>query len=364
LRSFTATSLKTHPTLTERANILDLGPEGILRWCVDEELPAYRAAQISEWLWKKAAMSFQAMSSLPASLRERLDSCFRLQRLEEDLRQQSKDGTRKSVFILEDKQRVEAVLIPSASRTTLCVSTQAGCPLACTFCATGHAGFSRNLKAWEIFDQYRHLNQLSIETWGRPIDNIVYMGMGEPMLNYEATISSVRMLADEQYGPGFSSRRVTLSTAGIPEGIRRLGDENLRCELAVSLHSAIQEKREILMPVAKRYTLTELSDALVDYHAMTNGRPTMEVLLMGGVNDGDEDLSALATYCKAFPVKINLIRYNAFEGSPYHAPDEERVKKWMEGLEKRNMIVNLRNSKGGDIAAACGQLAGKTGPAN
>ena len=322
-------------------------------------MPAFRARQIYDWIWKQGVLSFSLMKNLPLEARQRLEACFDFSALLEKGREQSNDGTIKILMEARDGVVVEGVLIPAPGRTTACISTQAGCPLACTFCATGQGGFHRDLLASEIVDEYRILNRLSMEQHGIPLGNIVYMGMGEPFLNYQETLASVRHIVREGNGHGMSASRITLSTVGIPEGIRALATEDVKVHLALSLHSALQEKRERLMPIARKYTLTEISKALSDYYRSTGRRITMEYLLLGNVNDGEQDLRALATFCKSFPVKVNLIEYNSFPGSSFRAPESGTALKWVEGLKRRNMVVHIRKSKGNDIAAACGQLAGK-----
>lgn len=339
-------------------DIRSLSRDALHDWFVNMKLPAFRAKQVFEWLWKKNAASFDEMSNLPLSLRGELQQHFMIRRAEVSSLDESADGTRKLLFLLFDEQLVEGVLIPSGSRTTACISTQAGCRLACRFCATGGAGFKRDLQAAEIVDQFMHFDRLSCQLYGHPLDNAVYMGMGEPLLNTEAVMRATEIITDAETGSGFSPRRITLSTVGIPEGIRKLAEWPIKIQLAVSLHSAIQQKREQLMPVARKYDLEELSDSLSDYHVKTKERITFEYLLLGDINDGREDMEALALFCRRFPVKVNLINYNEFPGSLFRQSSSVKRDAFMSGLRSKNMVVHLRKSKGSDIAAACGQLAG------
>lgn len=343
-----------------KKDIRQLDPEELVHWCGDVGEPAFRAGQISEWLWKKGVVDFDQMSNLSLGLREKLRSHFEIPTCIDRDSVSGSDGTIKTVFLTSDGNMIEGVLIPSGGRSTACISTQAGCPLACKFCATGHYGFKRNLTAAEIFDQFVFLNKQSQSVHGHGLDNLVYMGMGEPLLNYEATVKSIHRITETKYGQGLSPRRITVSTVGLPGEIRRLADTGLRIQLAVSLHSALDQKRAALMPVAKSYNLNELSESLQYFHQVTGERITFEYLLLKGVNDGLADAHALARYCKAFPVKINIIEYNAFSGSGFEKADKEKVLEWQEFFNGRNMLIQIRKSKGADIAAACGQLANQS----
>jgi 23S rRNA (adenine2503-C2)-methyltransferase len=329
-------------------------------WCKSEHQPQFRSLQIYDWLWKKGVRSFDAMTDLPAELRNTLNKGFALTPLILKDKLISQDGTAKYSFLLPDGKIIESVIIPAESRTTACISTQAGCPLACRFCATGELGFARDLTAAEIFDQFMMLNGESITIFGHPLDNIVYMGMGEPLLNYAQTLGSIAHLTDQKHGPGISPQRITVSTAGITDKIRRLGDDRAKIQLAVSLHTANQEKRAELMPVAKKHTLAELSESLKYYHGLTKSRITIEYLLLSEVNDGIKDARELASFCLDFPVKINIIEYNEVKGIHFKRASAESTNAFRKFLEDRNLIVNMRQSRGQDIFAACGQLAGKT----
>lgn len=297
------------------------------------------------------------MRNLPAPLIDLLQSSFQLESLSLAQRQASADGTEKILFQLPDGALTEGVYIPTEQRSTACISTQSGCPLACAFCATGRSGFTRNLEAWEIYDQVVALNRISLEKSGHKLNNIVVMGMGEPFLNYDVLAEALRRITDADEGLAFSPQRITVSTAGIPDGIRRFAADFPRVQLAVSLHAAVQEIRERLMPVAKTHSLVELSVALQDYHAITSGRITFEYVMLNGVNDGEAEVRALARFCKSFPVKINLISYNNVAESDFQSSDLKKIRTFAQYLTDKNILVQVRKSRGADIDAACGQLA-------
>lgn len=346
--------------MNDKTDIRAMTLEEIENWCKSQTLPLFRAGQIYDWLWKKYAPSFDEMTSLPVELRKIFKEEYAFTPLARKEKQISHDGTVKVSFQLHDGYLIEGVLIPAEERTTACISTQAGCALSCNFCATGQMGFSRNLTAGEIFDQYTELNKESIEKYNHLLSNIVYMGMGEPLLNYHQTLMSVDHLIDNKHGPGISPQRITVSTAGISTGIRNLGDDHVKFQLAVSLHTANQKKRMEIMPVAKKYPLEELTAAMKYYHEKTNERITIEYLLLNDLNDSIKDAHELAVFCKKFPVKINIIEYNEVSGLAYKKSTEEKTKLFKAYLEDRNLLVNVRQSRGNDIHAACGQLAAQS----
>ena len=317
----------------------------------------FREKQIREWLWKKNIQSFDEMRNLSITLRESLRNNFEFKTTVIDQEIKSTDKSVKFVFKLFDGYKIEGVIIPSTKRVTACISSQVGCPLGCQFCATGSMGFTRHLHYSEIIDQYALMNKKSIEYFDRNISNIVYMGMGEPLLNYDNVIKSIEILTSEE-GNAISSSRITLSTVGIAKGIRRLADESFKCGLAVSLHSADEKIREKLMPVTLSNSLAELQNALRYYVEKTGDRITFEYVLLEKINDSQYDAEKLCQYCKAFPVKINIIEYNVtnlgFLGS-----NPEKKDFFIKYLESKNLIVNIRRSRGQDIAAACGQLLRK-----
>jgi 23S rRNA (adenine2503-C2)-methyltransferase len=318
----------------------------------------FRARQVYDWLWKKSCRSFDQMSNLSKETRELLDEHFTFPVIIPGVEQKSSDGTVKSSFILPDGLLVESVLIPSEDRTTACISSQAGCPLACTFCATGQFGFKRNLAFTEIFDQVAILQEQSVKLFGKPLSNIVYMGMGEPLLNYENVRTSIEKITDPE-GMGMSPQRITVSSVGIPEKINRMAEDKPRYSFALSLHAARNDKRDKIIPINQKYPLRELIKALVNYHKITRKRITIEYILFRGFNDGLADAADLLAFCKNFPVKINLIEYNQVENTGFMPSAANTMKVFQDFLEQKNLVVNLRRSRGIDISAACGQLAGK-----
>ena len=319
---------------------------------------SFRAKQVHEWLWKKGARSFDDMTNLSKPIREKLKLKFVILPAEIVTKQTSKDNVIKVLFRLPDNEHVEGVLIPSKERVTACISSQAGCKLGCTFCATGTAGFTRDLSCPEIYDQVYLLNELAMSQYGHHLSNIVLMGMGEPLLNYDNVLQAINIITSEK-GLGFSPKRITLSTVGISNKIKRLADEKVKFNLAVSLHSANQKKREKFVPVAKANPLPLLMNALQYFNEKTATRVTFEYMLMHDVNDRLEDAKELAEYCKGIPCKVNLIEYNPVKNKPYGKSKPDDTAAFKTFLEQRNMIVNIRSSRGTDIAAACGQLAGK-----
>lgn len=339
-------------------NIKDLSLEELTTVLKEKGEKPFRAKQVYEWLWKKDAKSFDEMSNLSKALRDTLNENFTLKPIEVVDKQESSDGTTKIAFKLHDGLLVEGVLIPSEKRATACISCQAGCTLGCDFCATGTLGFKRNLTAAEIYEQIFYIKTIAEER-NYNFSNIVYMGMGEPLLNYDNVLLSIEM-ATTNKGLNMSPRKVTVSTAGLPDMIRKLADDEIRFNLAVSLHSAINETRSSLMPINKKYNLEELSDAIRYFVDKTDTRPTFEYLLLKGINDSLQDAKALAEYCKRFPVKINLIEYNPTKDDKFQKSSKETLDKFYQFLASKNMVVNVRHSRGTDIDAACGQLANKT----
>ncbi|MDE5611404.1 MAG: 23S rRNA (adenine(2503)-C(2))-methyltransferase RlmN [Odoribacter sp.] len=320
---------------------------------------AFRAKQIWQWLWQRGVNNFNDMSNLSKGTRELLENAFYFDKLTPCQVQTASDGTIKTSWQLHDGAVIESVLIPGNQKFTVCVSSQAGCKLGCKFCATGTLGFKRDLTAGEIFEQVVAAKRTA-QDQDCLLSNIVFMGMGEPLLNYHHVSRAIeRLTADD--GLGISPYRITVSTAGIPEKIKQLADGGVRFNLAVSLHSAKDFTRSALMPVNKTYSLKDIAESLRYFVEKTGTRPTFEYLLLKNINDGLDDAKALATYCRQFPIKINLIEYNEVEGSGFsHSPDKNRDE-FIRFLESCNMIVHVRHSKGKDIDAACGQLAGKMG---
>ncbi|MFP4620822.1 MAG: 23S rRNA (adenine(2503)-C(2))-methyltransferase RlmN [Bacteroidales bacterium] len=318
----------------------------------------FRGRQVYEWLWKKGSTSFEEMTNLSKETRKFLSENFSIPRLSIHSKQTSNDNTVKFAFKTHDGHLTESVLIPSGSRATVCVSSQIGCKLNCTFCATGKIPFKRNLTQAEIFDQIMTVKNKANEMYNLSLSNIVYMGMGEPLLNYEEVKASIELIGSEK-SIGFSPRRITLSTIGLPEKIKQLADDQIRFNLAVSLHSALDETRTRLIPVNKKYNLEAIRKALQHFNQNTGKRITFEYLMLKDINDTLTEARALAEYCKNFPVKINLIEYNATGDPDFQKPNPQKLNDFKTFLESKNLVVNLRKSRGEDIDAACGQLSGK-----
>ena len=345
-----------------RPNLLDFTLPALIDWMRDElGEPKFRAVQLWQWLWRKMARDFDGMSDISRATRARLAEATRIRWPEVAQRQESTDGTVKFLLRMEDGALVESVLIPSEGRDgnrrwSQCLSSQVGCAMGCTFCATGSMGFSRNLSMGEILGQVLVARDYLGDT--RPdwpvLRNLVFMGMGEPLLNWGAVKDALTSLNDDR-GLNFSPRRITVSTCGIREGLRELGESGL-AYLAVSLHAPNQALREQLMPRAARWPLDELMAALAAYPLKTRERITFEYLLLGGVNDSPEHAAELARLVNRVRGKLNLIVFNPWPGAPWQAPGEERVLAFERALWDRNITAIVRKSKGQDIAAACGQL--------
>ena len=319
---------------------------------------SFRAKQIYEWLWKKNAHEFEDMTNLSKKLRDELDHVFSIQNVRVDLMQKSNDGTIKNAVKLHDGNVVESVLIPATKRTTACVSSQVGCSLDCTFCATARLKRMRNLTAAEIVDQVAIIDEQSKNYFNRPLSNIVFMGMGEPLLNYNEVVSAIRKITTPE-GLGMSPRRITVSTSGVTKMIEKLADEDLKVKLAVSLHSAREEVRNTIMPFSVKFPLTELMDSLQYWYTQTKSRVTFEYIVWKGINDTKADIDALVRFCKKVPSKVNLIEYNSIEEDGYKQADSSVIDNYIEALERNGIVIKVRRSRGKDIDAACGQLANK-----
>ncbi len=322
--------------------------------------PKFRGRQIYEWLWKKSAVSFEAMSNLPKPLRQSLDDSFSILPILEDKVQRSLDGTIKSRFRLHDGHLIEAVLIPvpEEQRFTVCVSSQVGCSLTCTFCATGRMKRVRNLDAAEIYDQVVLVNRQSMETFGHPLTNIVYMGMGEPLLAYKPVMESIDKITSPE-GLGMSARRITVSTAGIAKMIKKLADDNSRVNLALSLHAADDLKRNEIMPINEQNNLETLMEALEYFYRNTQNRISYEYIAFQNFNDSPEDAEKLLKLCRKFPVRVNIIEYNPIDGAPFLKSAAHKIDQFAAILRRHDIMVTVRKSRGKDIDAACGQLANK-----
>jgi 23S rRNA (adenine2503-C2)-methyltransferase len=318
---------------------------------------------VYEWIWKKAARSFDAMGNIPKTTREWLSEKFSLQIVTTAEAQYSSDRTIKSSFQLHDNNLVEGVLIPTRERVTACVSSQVGCSLTCSFCATGYMDRKRNLESFEIYDQVVLIRDQAQEKYGQALTNIVYMGMGEPLLNYANVLKSIEQITSPE-GLGMSPRRITVSTAGIAKMIQKLGDDQVKFNLALSLHAANDTKRNQIMPINESNTLDVLKAALLYFFDKTGNEITLEYIVFNKFNDTIEDARELYEFAKGIPCKINLIEYNPIAQSSFVNAEADAIAKFSAFLESKRMIVNIRRSRGRDIDAACGQLAGKKAPAD
>lgn len=319
---------------------------------------AFRAKQIYEWLWMKSAASFDEMTNLSKNLRDWLNENYCINRITIASKQMSSDRTIKVAFRLHDGNEVEGVLIPTENRMTACVSSQVGCSLSCKFCATGYLKRMRNLEAAEIYDQVVMIKELAETHYDMPLSNIVYMGMGEPLLNYKNMMESIEHITSEK-GLFMSPKRITVSTAGISKMIKKLADDDAKFNLALSLHAANDEKRSKIMSINDSNNLPVLREALEYYHSKTKNRVTFEYCVFNDFNDTLEDAKELWQFTKYVPAKVNLIEYNPIEQADFTNTDEDKLDTFAAFLEDRGVIVNVRRSRGKDIDAACGQLANK-----
>ena len=319
---------------------------------------AFRAKQVYEWLWKKSVRTFDEMTNLSKSTRELLNTHFVINAVVVDDMQISIDRTIKNAFKLYDSNIVEGVLIPSTTRMTACISSQVGCSLTCKFCATGKLERLRNLNADEIYDQVVLIKNQAEEKYNVPLTNIVYMGMGEPLLNYKNVLDSIHKITSPE-GLNMSPQRITVSTAGVSKRIKQLGDDGVKFNLALSLHAANDAKRNHIMPINESNTLEALAEALTYFYEKTGTRVTYEYIAFKDFNDSIEDAQDLAKFCKHIPCKVNIIEYNPIDDGEFQQTTTERLDAFAKYLENKNIIVNIRRSRGKDIDAACGQLANK-----
>ena len=323
----------------------------------------FRAKQLEDWVWSKSAGSFEEMTSLSKNFREELAEKFSLKRIELSEQQIGRDGTVKCAFKVDtvkpgDLNIIEGVLIPTKSRTTACISSQVGCSLACDFCATGRLKLMKNLTAAEIYDQVEMIATIAREREKSNLSNIVYMGMGEPLLNYKGMMQSIEKITSPD-GLGMSPKRITVSTAGIAKMIKKLGDDQVKFNLALSLHAANDKKRDHIMPINGNNSLDSLAEALIYFYNKTGTRVTFEYIVFKDFNDSLEDASELASFATNIPCKINIIEYNPIDDGEFQQTTEKRLNAFVEYLEHKNLVVNVRRSRGKDIDAACGQLANK-----
>jgi len=344
--------------IQEKQDIRKLSVDQLKNWMAEHGEKAFRAKQIYEWIWKKSASSFAEMTNLSLATRQLIDEHFVINAMTVAKQQQSNDGTVKSAFKLFDGHLVEGVLIPAADRMTACVSSQVGCSLTCKFCATGYMERKRNLDAAEIYDQVVAIARQAEASFSAPLTNIVYMGMGEPLLNYAAVLKSIEHITSPE-GLNMSPKRITVSTAGIAKMIKKLGDDEVRFRLALSLHAANDEKRNRIMPINESNSLDNLAEALNYFYKKTGNRITFEYIVFNNFNDTLEDARELWEFTKRVPARVNIIEYNPIAEADFKNTEADRLDKFAAFLEDRGVSVHVRRSRGKDIDAACGQLANK-----
>lgn len=345
----------------KKPNIRDLSLEEIQQYFEKAGDKKFRADQVYEWLWQKHAHRFEEMTNLSKSLRTRLSEAFILPALTLDASQFSADGTIKSRFKTVDGHLVEGVLIPTESRQTACVSSQIGCSLSCKFCATGYMDRKRNLNFDEIYDEVVLILQQAEKTYQKKLSNIVFMGMGEPLLNYKNVLKAIERISSPD-GLGMSARRITVSTAGVAKMIRQLGDDQVKFKLALSLHAANDKKRHEIMPINDTNNIKSLIDALNYFYKQTHNEITLEYILFKDFNDSLQDADELVKVYRQVPADlVNIIEYNPIDLASFSKPDEATTENFMQYLEKNRVNARLRRSRGKDIDAACGQLANKQG---
>ena len=343
---------------TQKKDIRALTKEQLRDFFVKEGDKAFRGNQVYEWLWQKSAHNFEDMTNVSKETRAMLEANFVINHIRVDQMQKSNDGTIKNAVKLHDNLTVESVLIPTSTRTTACVSSQVGCSLDCKFCATSRLKRMRNLNPDEIYDQVVVIDNQSKLYFDRPLSNIVFMGMGEPLMNYNNVLKSIDKITSKD-GLGMSPKRITVSTSGVPKMIKKMADDGVKFKLAVSLHSAIDEVRTSIMPFNENFPLADLREALEHWYEKTKNRITYEYVVWKGINDRREDVDALIKFCKFAPSKVNLIEYNPIDDGEFQQADNEALKMYTSMLERNNITVTVRRSRGKDIDAACGQLANK-----
>lgn len=320
--------------------------------------PSFRAKQVYDWLWSKSETDFSQMSNLSKKLREFLEENFVINAVHISELQISSDKTIKCAMKLHDNYVVESVLIPHNERMTACISSQVGCSLTCKFCATGKLKRMRNLNADEIYDQVVLVKKTAAEKYNAPLTNIVYMGMGEPLLNYNELLESVEKITSPD-GLGMSPKRITVSTAGVAKMITKLADDNVKFNLALSLHAANDEKRNYIMPINETNSLENLAQALNYFIEKTGTRPTFEYIVFRDFNDSLDDAKELVDFCRKVKGKVNIIEYNPIDEGEFKQTTPERLRAFTDYLDSHGIICNVRRSRGKDIDAACGQLANK-----
>lgn len=344
---------------TEKKDIRALTKVQLRDFFVSNGDKAFRGNQIYEWLWHKKAHSFESMTNISKETRAMLEANFVINHIKVDTMQRSEDGTVKNAVRLHDDLVVESVLIPTNTRTTACVSSQVGCSLDCNFCATARLKRMRNLNPDEIYDQVVAIDNESRLYYDRPLSNIVFMGMGEPLMNYNNVMAAIEKITSTD-GLGMSPKRITVSTSGVSKMIKKMADDEVKFKLAVSLHSAIEETRNEIMPFTKNFPLDELKNALAYWYSKTKSKITYEYVIWKGINDDKQSIDALVKFCKYVPCKVNLIEYNPIDDGLFQQASEQATQNYIDALEKNNIIVKVRKSRGKDIDAACGQLANKS----
>jgi 23S rRNA (adenine2503-C2)-methyltransferase len=342
----------------EKKDIRALSKEQLRDFFVTNNDKAFRGNQVYEWLWSKGAHSFEDMTNVSKETRQMLEANFVINHIKVDTMQRSSDGTVKNAVRLHDGLIVESVLIPTETRTTACVSSQVGCSLDCNFCATARLKRMRNLEPGEIYDQVLAIDRESKLYFNRPLSNIVFMGMGEPLMNYNNVIKAIDMITSNE-GLGMSPKRITVSTSGVSKMIRKMADDEVKFKLAVSLHSAIEETRNRIMPFTKSFPLPELREALEYWYRKTKSKITYEYVVWKGINDNKESVDALVKFCKHVPCKVNLIEYNPIDDGEFQQASTESINAYIIALDSNGIIAKVRHSRGKDIDAACGQLANK-----
>ncbi|CAM1357209.1 MULTISPECIES: 23S rRNA (adenine(2503)-C(2))-methyltransferase RlmN [Tenacibaculum] len=345
--------------MSKKKDIRALTKEQLRDFFVKNNDKAFRGNQVYEWLWHKVAHSFDDMTNLSKETRKMLDDNFVINHILVDTMQRSKDGTIKNAIKLHDGLIVESVLIPTEKRTTACVSSQVGCSLDCKFCATARLKRMRNLNADEIYDQVAAIDKQSRLYHNHKLSNIVFMGMGEPLMNYNNVIKAIDKITSPE-GLGMAARRITVSTSGVPKIIKKMADDEVRFNLAVSLHSAIDEVRTSIMPFNSTFPLKDLKESLEYWYEKTNKTITYEYVVWNGINDKKEDIDALVKFCQYVPCKVNLIEYNPIDDGEFQQASERALNNYISNLEMNDIVVNVRRSRGKDIDAACGQLANKS----
>jgi 23S rRNA (adenine2503-C2)-methyltransferase len=344
--------------LTEKKDIRSLSKEQLRDFFVANGHKPFRGNQVFEWLWSKGSHRFDDMTNVSKETRNLLENNFVINHINVDTIQRSEDGTVKNAVRLHDGLVVESVLIPTDTRTTACVSSQVGCSLDCNFCATARLKRMRNLEPAEIYDQVIAIDKESRLYYNHPLSNIVFMGMGEPLMNYNNVLKAIEMITSNE-GLGMSPKRITVSTSGIPKMIKKLADDEVKFKLAVSLHSAIDEIRNQIMPFTKNFLLPDLKESLEYWYAKTKSKITYEYVVWKGINDDKKSIDALVKFCKYVPCKVNLIEYNAIDDGNFQQASDESINQYIKALDNAGIVAKVRRSRGKDIDAACGQLANK-----